>query len=407
MKRLISFLLISTLLLSGCRDKKNTASTDDTSTSSVETETQVEDDFKDAEENTTFSNGEAEGSSEDFVEETPNLEFMSLNDRDLLQYVTDNVYANLENELDTNEYKIENINAVYLSQEYIEELAYNSQSNIYFGYTLSELDDMFQGTKYVFTMSDDGTTTVEPLTEFHDNTNAQMLKNVVIGSGVILVCVTVSVVSAGVGAPAVAAVFAASAKTGTAFALSSGAISGISAAIIRGYQTKDMDEALQVGALAASEGFKWGAITGAIVGGAKEAFAIKNGNKIHTPRESEADVLSKYGGEEQISYLNGEKVGSGVKGSTRPDIVKQVGNKLEAIEVKNYDLKNNKSLLLKSLKKEISDRVTHMPSGTLQRIVLDVRGRGYSEAFLNSIIKEIQSELMTIYPNIPIDLLRW
>lgn len=407
MKRLISFLLISTLLLSGCGDKKNTASTDDTSTSSVETETQVEDDFKDAEENTTFSNGEAEGSSEDFVEETPNLEFMSLNDRDLLQYVTDNVYANLENELDTNEYKIENINAVYLSQEYIEELAYNSQSNIYFGYTLSELDDMFQGTKYVFTMSDDGTTTVEPLTEFHDNTNAQMLKNVAIGSGVILVCVTVSVVSAGVGAPAVAAVFAASAKTGTAFALSSGAISGISAAIIRGYQTKDMDEALQAGALAASEGFKWGAITGAIVGGAKEAFAIKNGNKIHTPRESEADVLSKYGGEEQISYLNGEKVGSGVKGSTRPDIVKQVGNKLEAIEVKNYDLKNNKSLLLKSLKKEISDRVTHMPSGTLQRIVLDVRGRGYSEAFLNSIIKEIQSELMTIYPNIPIDLLRW
>ena len=101
-----------------------------------------------------------------------------------------------------------------------------------------------------------------------------------IGTAVILVCVTVSVVSAGAGAQAaVTAVFAASAKSATAFALSSGTFSAVSAGIIRGYQTGDMNEALDAVALAGSEGFKWGAIAGAITGGGEEAFLLKSGTK--------------------------------------------------------------------------------------------------------------------------------
>lgn len=127
----------------------------------------------------------------------------------------------------------------------------------------------------------------------------------------------------------------------------------------------------------------------------------------HTPKQSEIDVANKYGGKDQVSYLNGKEVSYGTAGATRPDIVRQVGNHIEAIEVKNYDLKNNKSLLIRVLKKEIGDRVNNLPSGSTQRIVLDVRGRGYDEKFLNVIAKQIQKALMEIYPNIPVDFLRW
>ncbi|MCR5305366.1 MAG: hypothetical protein K6E36_02550 [Oscillospiraceae bacterium] len=37
----------------------------------------------------------------------------------------------------------------------------NSQENVYFGYTLSELEQQFEGTKYVFTVNDEGQTTVK------------------------------------------------------------------------------------------------------------------------------------------------------------------------------------------------------------------------------------------------------
>lgn len=62
------------------------------------------------------------------------------------------------------------------------------------------------------------------------------------------------------GAPAVSMIFVASAKTGTAFALSSGAISGVVAGTVTGIQAKDPEQALKAAALAGSEDFKWGSI---------------------------------------------------------------------------------------------------------------------------------------------------
>ena len=199
----------------------------------------------------------------------PEAGFSGMNDPNLLRYTEDTIYESLVSALDSEEYFVENVSAIYISQEYIDELAYNSQANIYFGYTLQELAEQFQGKKYVFTLGDDGTTIV---TEFEDYDDAydRALKNVAIGTGVILVCVTVSVVTGGLGAPAVSMIFAASAKTGTIMALSGGAMGGISAGIVTGMQTGDMDEALKAAALAGSEGYKWGAISGAISGGAIE-----------------------------------------------------------------------------------------------------------------------------------------
>lgn len=69
-------------------------------------------------------------------------------------------------------------------------------------------------------------------------------------------------------------IFAASAKSGTIFALSSGSLSGVVTEMVTGVQTGDLDEAVKAGTLAGSEGFKWGAISGAISGGVSEAVAL-------------------------------------------------------------------------------------------------------------------------------------
>ncbi len=215
-------------------------------------------------------------------ENTPDgadTEFVSglrnLSDPNLHRYVQDTLYASLVEELDSDKYFVENVEAVYISQEYLDELAYNSQANIFFGYTLGELEEQFQDAKFIFTLGEDGTTVVEPFQDY-DDTSDKVLRNVAIGTGVILICVTVSVVTAGVGAaPAISVIFAASAKTGTMMALSGAAMGAASAGIVTGIQTNDMDSALKAAALAGSEGFKWGAITGAVSGGASMAFKLK------------------------------------------------------------------------------------------------------------------------------------
>lgn len=79
--------------------------------------------------------------------------------------------------------------------------------------------------------------------EEYDDTYDKVIRNVAIGTGVILLCVTVSVVTGGLGAPAaVSAIFAASAKSATVFALSSGALSGVSAGIVEGLGTHDFQK---------------------------------------------------------------------------------------------------------------------------------------------------------------------
>ncbi len=200
--------------------------------------------------------------------------FQGLNDSSLLPYIEGSLYEELVDALDSEEYFVENVQAIYISQEYLDELAFNSQANVFFGYTITELDEQFQGTRYVFTLGTDQETVVQPI-EAYDDTYDTVIRNVAIGTGVILVCVTVSVVTAGTGAAAVSMIFAVAAKSGAVGALSGAALGGVSAGIVTGIQTGDMDAALKSAAIAGSEGFKWGAITGAISGGASEAIALK------------------------------------------------------------------------------------------------------------------------------------
>jgi hypothetical protein len=285
MKRAVALLLSITMLFTGCIPVQTQPK------AAVESET-----------NTT-STASTEPTAEPVVLKDVQVQYDSLSDENLLTYVENSVYRDVINSLNSSDYFVDSVSAVYISKEYLEETAYNSQSNIYFGYTLAELNEMFQGTKYVFTLNDDGTTGVEALQEIEDVTVGAMLKDVAVGTGVILVCVSVSLVSAAT-APAVSLIFATSAVTAATFAGSSAVLGGISAGIVRAIQTGDFKEALEAAGESAANGFKWGAISGAITGAAMETLTLKiatqnklpwgDAAKIQTESDLPLEVISKF-----------------------------------------------------------------------------------------------------------------
>lgn len=214
---------------------------------------------------------------------TTNIQFAGMGDPRLIPYLEDSVYMGLVEQLgnlDDATYFIEDISAVCISQEYLTEIAAYSKENVFFGYTLSELDTMFSGTRYVFTVGVDGQTAAVPLEVIPDTAFQEMLTNVAIGTGVILVCVTISVVTPAFGAHSVSAIFACATKKGIIDGLSGAFFSGVSTAMMQGYMTGDMEEALRAGALRASEGFKWGAIFGAVSGAASKTRDLYSATRL-------------------------------------------------------------------------------------------------------------------------------
>lgn len=338
--------------------------------------------------------------------------FTSLRDPDLLQYVEDTMYSNLIAKFNSEDYIIEDITAAYVSQEYLDDMEFNSQSNVYFGYTLQELESQFQGARYVFTLGEDGKTVVKEFSAY-DDTYDRALMNVAVGTGLILICVTVSVVSGGAGAPAaVSMIFSSAAKTGATYALSSGALSAVASATITGIQTGNLEEAKKAAVLAGSESFKWGAITGVVTGGVSQSVKLyRSSRSVHTPRESELTVLDRTkGAKEQLAYKDGKQVAYNAKDATRPDVVVQnADGTINAIEVKNYNFaqSSNKSTMLSELERQVTSRVQNLPAGSTQEIVLDVRGRNYSKELINNTIAEIKNRLSGVYSDIPVSVMSY
>lgn len=303
MKKIIALFLVLTLCLSSCKSNNNpgTAATSNTTegvavTTLSETTVISGDTSYDNSDTLVSSMVEtAEQTSEttDYNESEEIPEFYSMDDPAFLEYVENSIYSELVADLDSADYFVENVQATYMPDEYYESLAFNSQENIYFGHTVSELNEVFQGKKYVFDLGDDGQTVVKEMEILEDNTEKEIIKNIAIGAGVILVCVTVSVVTGGAGAPAaVTAVFTFAAKGAAIAAVSSAAIGGVSAAVVKGYETRNFKEALKAGAYGASEEFKWGAIIGAITGGAGEAIGLKGAMRSGL-KMSEAALIQK------------------------------------------------------------------------------------------------------------------
>lgn len=343
------------------------------------------------------------------VLDSKEIYFTGLDDENLQNYMMENLYSSLNSNFTNDDYQIENISTTYVSKEYIEELNYNSKSNIYFGFTLDELAQQFNGKKYVFEVGENNETTVSEFEEY-DNTYVQMLKNVAIGSGVILICTTVSIATGGT----ISIIFAASAKTATEFAVSSFAVSTVISSAVEYYQTGDIQKSLEEGVLDGTESFKWGAILGSVSGGVSETITqlkaskeIKVMNSSQLGARAEARAQLKYGGKDQVSYINGEEVPTSIAGATRPDLIRKVNGKLEAIEVKNYNLDNywSRQGLYNELERQVTNRVTHLPQGSTQRIVLDVQGRNYSKNRIKEVISQIKNVCKDVYPNIPVDIM--
>ncbi len=398
MRKYTAFLLAVIMLLTGCTARNTGMSVSEEMTAGTVTDEAVTEVTAAVEEESDYT---VENISAYADDDEPDFE--TLDDPELLQYIEDSIYAGLEENFASDDYAVQDIHSIYISKEYLDELEYNSQSNIFFGYTLKELDERFSGTRYVFTVGDDGHTAVEEF-EGYDDSYERAIRDAAIGTGVILVCVTVSILTAGTGTPsAVSVIFATSARTAAIAGLQAGALSGAMAAMTKGLETDDMDEVLKSAAVEGSKSFKWAAIAGAVTGGLSEYNSLNQ--KVRTPRESEKAAMKKYGGngEEQVSYLNGEKVPYGTKGSSRPDgLIKNRNGKFEAVEVKNYDLEHNANNLCNVLEKQIAERKVNLPRDVTQRVTLDVKGRGYSKEFVNSVVKKVQTR---IGDDIPVDIL--
>ncbi len=198
-----------------------------------------------------------------FAEKDPDmLEYATLIAPTQEEQIEEDISAVLSEALG-NDYLVD-VQVFYESKEAIEEGIYNSKETEYFGFLLSEVDAYFEGTPYVFCIDDDGETAVKEFVPY-DDTWDKVLTNVAIGTGVILVCVTVSSLTV-TAAPAVHLVFAAAKDYAINFGIKGALTMGIRSAVLKYAESGDIKESLKSAALGASEGYKWGAIGGAITG---------------------------------------------------------------------------------------------------------------------------------------------
>ena len=359
-----------------------------------------------------------------------------------LSKIQNEAYESLEKNLQGTGYKIEKIDTAYVSKEYTEESEYNSLSNVYFGKSLRELEEQFQEEKYVFTLGEDNKTVVQAF-KAQDDICGKVIKDVAVGSGVILVMATVSAVSGGT----INVIFAVASKTGLYSAFSTALFNSIIMGAITGIETKNFDETVKSTVIAAGEGFKWGAIAGAVLGGASKVWEIKKAsdlakttaastvvasNTMKTATSSEAlttniaktaatseaqtaavsestvtglakkaqeigkrfeeFVIKKLKIKEtQVTFKNGVEVPYGETGCPRVDAVLRENGRLVAVEMKSRDLEKGLSQLMGELKRQTLLSAQHLPKGSLYRIIIDKRK--YSKEFLAKAKEIIQKEL--------------
>ena len=125
-----------------------------------------------------------------------------------------------------------------------------------------------------------------------------------------------------------------------------------------------------------------------IIGG----FTLNKFHKIGRPswRKSEVDTGKNYTNyEPQKSFFNGKVVPYGTKGSVRPDYYIDE----HSVEVKNYNIETHygQNSLVYNISKQVKQRLSNLPEGTRQTIVIDVRGQLVN----NSILKEIKDRIIT------------
>ena len=217
------------------------------------------------------------------AEELSQLDFAGMNDEQYNEIIKEQAYNSILNEIDTTKYFISDFQTTYINQEYLKELEYNSQENLFFSTTLSDIKKLEKetGEQIVLSTDENGKTILTTVDDGENEENTilnKVIKDVAIGAGVILVAATVASVTSA-SAPAVSVVCAVGAKGGLIGALSSSAIGSAFSGITSYMKSKDKDKALDDALLGAGEGFKTGAIVGTITGGLKGFAGLKTGAK--------------------------------------------------------------------------------------------------------------------------------
>lgn len=198
------------------------------------------------------------------------------------------------------DYYVDYVESIYLSQEYVEELYYNSLKNNYFGYDYDEVAAYMQGKNWTFTVNADGQTVVSEVQESSDAL-VKLVKKVAIGTGVIVVCAVVSGISGGLGAAPVACFFAGAANGAFWGAVSGATVAGIVGGVISGVQTQSWEGAFDGALNAASDGYMWGAIAGGLTGG-WSSTACFDGDTLVKTSEGYKEISTVEIGDRVYSY---------------------------------------------------------------------------------------------------------
>jgi RHS repeat-associated protein len=110
-----------------------------------------------------------------------------------------------------------------------------------------------------------------------------------------------------------------------------------------------------------------------------------------TARQSEIDVGKDLGPDArpQVSFLDGQEVRYGTKGSSRPDFCR--GTEC-SFEVKNYDIANNGKGLVNNVVGQALERQVNLPQGMVQKVIIDARGQNVTAKQMDTIQREIVSQ---------------
>jgi RHS repeat-associated protein len=111
-----------------------------------------------------------------------------------------------------------------------------------------------------------------------------------------------------------------------------------------------------------------------------------------TPRQSENE-LTPDNVDQQVAFKNGKPVATNKKGSVRPDGY-DVNSKI-SYEIKNYDVRTDKGInsLVNNVVKQVRQRLSNLPMGSKQNVIIDVRGQDVNQATLNTIRNRISQNV--------------
>ena len=113
-----------------------------------------------------------------------------------------------------------------------------------------------------------------------------------------------------------------------------------------------------------------------------------NNGKRPTWRQSELDARNDFSDyREQVSFKDGQEVQYGTKGSVRPDFYKDGAS----VDIKNYNVQtqSGRTNLARNIENQYFQRLSNLPEGTQQSVLIDVRGQNVSEEVLQLLYDDI------------------